>query len=412
MESSQVGVVCQTVGPFSGAVGECIGQASADDFKLDQIQKYLDQMQKQFAKLGVALDGHDVDSHNPTHTRRIIELLGPIGKARTFMSNLLLSRDNDRLKEIFGNDDCMLIAMLRATTQDTKNILTSTPFAGDERISHCLEACESVESVLKDRFRLEQKLKYAHEHVNDMRSADRIMLLTEIDEAEDPREAIEALWHTFDVIRAGALSGDAFQSVIEVLCQYVSEESRQLSIAKNLPMLHHLPDSAVLRELVIKHMDPDGDGNITKDEFTVGVQRVVDDIDPPDRRVSNLEDLRKTNLEKLWNEIDTAGAGAVHGDSVNSVIDHFCKFVSNQSSERMDRLRNEMGPEKAAKLSRLHHTADSPILRDLVKQFMDPNNDGSIDRVEFLEGAIRVMDDIESSIHRKTVLDQRRVVKN
>merc|ERR1711920_976506 len=147
-------------------------------------------------------------------------------------------------------------------------------------------------------------------------------------------------------------------------------------------------------------------------EFIVGVQLVVDDIDPPERRVSHLEDLRKIKLEKLWNEIDTAGVGAVHGDTFNSVIDHFCKFVSSQSSERMDRLRNEMGPEKAAKLSRLHHTADSQILRDLVKQFMDPNSDGSMDRVEFLEGAIRVMDDIESSIRRKSVLDQRRVVKN
>merc|ERR1712045_85822 len=100
--------------------------------------------------------------------------------------------------------------MGRETTQDVKNMLVNTNFSTDERIQHCLEACDSIEAVLKSLYRLDQKLKDAHERrhrinqdvkegVKDMSEVDRIKLITEIDEGEDAQQATEALWQSFDV---------------------------------------------------------------------------------------------------------------------------------------------------------------------------------------------------------------------
>jgi len=378
---------------------------AAEGHTRDEILKYSRAMQVEYEKLCAALHGHDtlVES-KPSHTRRAFEALKPIGQARTFIESVVAQRSNDLLKELFApGEDCTLIADVLQTTEDFRTIFEGTTFGNDERIQHCINACATVEGVLHSVYRLETKVQAAHEAtrarnaqlkrgVSDLSPIARVKIIAEIDEGENPDTAVEKLWQSFveDAAGATSITGETFHLVINTFCEYVSEESRQQSERMNVPALYHKPDSPVLRQFVQKHMDPNGDHALTKEEFVEGAKKVVDDIEPPDQvkrkslqgiRLSTSSQATDDVLEGLWFQCDLSQTGELSGEEYQDAMTRFCQYASDKSKEKADRLQ----------IPKFYHAPDSILLRSLVKQHLDPNSDGSITREEFMAGAEQVM---------------------
>jgi len=112
------------------------------DLSEQAIDNILDKMQDAVIKID-ELQGKMVKLRNAE-----VELLKQFEAGRNYMMDMLQNPTNGRegLQNIFGGD-CKRIARIRMCLETAK---FSDMYASDQRHPDCLNACESVEQVLKD----------------------------------------------------------------------------------------------------------------------------------------------------------------------------------------------------------------------------------------------------------------------
>lgn len=336
------------------------------------------------------------------------EVLIPVGRARNFMAGLLGTRDNDRLKAVFG--DCDVIANIRAMTEQIQELLRGTQHGKDARLRDCLDACTSVEQVLISVFRLDRKLQAAQakaKHRTQLTLERRVELLREIDEAEDDNieGAIDELFRHYDVSGDGALSGAAYEEVVDLVCGYVAQESQERAQRLGLPKLAQTP--VQVRDHIKDWLDPNKDGSITKAEAIEGLKKAVDDIDPvrkdatlpleqksdPMRLLELIDegDDPDSAISKLFAHFDPSGSGVLSGSAHEEFIHLVSEYVANESRERAKRLKRPS----------LEMVADKIL--PYIRAWLDPDNDGVITLAEARVGLVKAVNDIDprAEVERK-----------
>lgn len=424
-----------------------IGVSNATQYRLvpEEIRRIEQDMEKRLQDLQARMQRHqgnaeagaaqgagdgripnDFKSVGVRSYRAMHEVLIPVGRARDFMGAVLGTRDSDKLKELFG--DCELVANIREITEEIVALLKGGQHGGDVRLQNCLDACTSVEQVLISVFRLESRLLEAQARARararePLSQEQRLELLHEIDEGSEKgiEQAIDELFSQYDTTGEGALCGAAYDEVVDLVCCYVAQESVERAERLCSPMLAFTP--LQVREHIKAWLDPNGDGTITKDEAKEGVQKAVNDIEPPEevqRRRTTLEtessdspgcrrdieevsdpmelleliddgDNPETAITKLFKHFDPRGEGSLAGVEREEVIRLVSEYVANESRERALRLNRPSLEMQAAQL------------REHVREWLDPDGDGVVTLDEAKAGLVKAVCDIDprAEVERK-----------
>lgn len=258
---------------------------TTSSYSLDEVYEIWTNMEKRFLELkAVTEPGASPATPSPKRIKVAHEMVAPVGRAREFMEGLLGTRNNDRLKDVFG--DCELVANIRETVSSAREILQRSQLGWDDRMAACLAQCDSVEEILASIFRLQDKLAEAHRRAATRAAAplslqQRLQLLLAIDEGEESEAdaAIDRLFATYDAQGEGFLTGQPYEEIIDLVSHYVAAESKERAERRKMPFLAHTPEQ--VRGHVLEWLDPDGDGRITREEARAGVRAAVDDIEKP-----------------------------------------------------------------------------------------------------------------------------------
>jgi hypothetical protein len=255
-----------------------------------------------------------------------IELYEPFAVASELMQGLLGRSPVDRrseLKDKFGKDkECEKLARVRSMLTTLLQALGKrdvTSEGVDPRLRRCSESCDSIEAVLKE-LGLQERLRRAREaqsrevqrifeHCSEQQKgfqrltspdlretkARRWELLQRLDEAdEDVNSSSKELHELFSLygcgneVLEGQNDGSSYNVAVQDMVEYIQwewnqRESRLTQRLKKEQVLGPLTSERA-REWVLKAIDPDGDGCITKEEAFKGFKIVVDEVDPPQER--------------------------------------------------------------------------------------------------------------------------------
>merc|ERR1711862_154593 len=115
---------------------------------------------------------------------------------------------------------------------------------------------------------------------NAGRQAQVRTLLEEIDEADDnPEEMINRVFDSYALPGENVERGEGKKMLTRVVAEHVSRESKERASRLRIPILAYEPSQC--EAFVEQCLDPDGDGNVTREEAKEGLAKALNDIDTP-----------------------------------------------------------------------------------------------------------------------------------
>jgi len=343
-----------------------------DDKSPEEHRQYLVQLgeivEKHYWKLRAAFAG-GANHFSVKQTSAMSEILTYIGEVRDLMEVLLKERRganiekcHEVLKKVFAEDDGYLISKLRVFIDGAKDVMGQSQYGQAHCLDDCLKQLLIVEDILKQKFKMEEKMIAAKRKLQSARaeplSEEQVKaLLDAIDVADDPaEEIINKVFDAHVLPGENVVRGEGKKRLTQILIEHVSRESKERASRLKIPILAREPSQC--KDFVEQCLDPDGDGSVTREEAREGLAKALDDIDPPkefQKKKSFLAAKRLTHVKTLLELIDEADAApeeiinkvfdahALPGENVVRVKARMltqvvAEHVSRESKERASRL--------------------------------------------------------------------------